>query len=84
MENKKEYLTEENYQKGVTLLKRLAFIVFIVGFIIGGTLITVGYIKTSEIKRQNEKAVSESNKSVKAKNVTKGIKEGLESDKKSK
>lgn len=48
MNEKKEFLTEENYEKGKKTLKTIALVVLIVGLLIGGSLITVGIIKTSK------------------------------------
>lgn len=46
---KKEYLTEENYQRGKKKIITIAVIILIVGILIGGSLITVGLVKQSKI-----------------------------------
>lgn len=56
MDGKKEFLTEENYEKGKKKIMRIALIVFIVGVLLGGSLIITGIIKTNEVKKQNEQA----------------------------
>ena len=48
MSEKKEYLTEENYEKGKKKLKMIAIIVLVIGLLIGGSLITVGILKQSK------------------------------------
>ena len=48
MSQKKEYLTEENYEKGKKKLKMVAIIVLVMGLLIGGSLITVGILKQSK------------------------------------
>lgn len=61
MENKKEFLNEENYQRGKKKLTKIALIVLVVGVLIGGSLITTGLIKQSKINSQ----YSEESKSAK-------------------
>lgn len=61
MENKKEFLTEENYQKGKKKLTKIALIILVVGILIGGSLIVTGLIKQSRINSQ----YSEENKTSK-------------------
>ena len=48
MSEKKEFLTEENYERGKKKLKMIAIIVLVIGLLIGGTLITVGILKQSK------------------------------------
>lgn len=48
MSQKKEYLTEENYERGKKKLKMIAIIVLVIGLLIGGSLITVGILKQSK------------------------------------
>ena len=50
--DKKEYLTEENYEKGKRKIKSIALIILIVGLLIGGSLITVGLVKRNEVNSQ--------------------------------
>lgn len=53
MEEKK-LLTEENYQKGKKKIMGIALIIFILGLLLGGSLIITGLIKTNEIKKHND------------------------------
>ena len=53
MEEKKEFLTEENYERGKKKLKTIALIVLIVGIMLGGSLIVTGIIKSKEAKEKN-------------------------------
>ena len=48
MSEKKEFLTEENYERGKKKLKMVAIIVLVIGLLIGGSLITVGILKQSK------------------------------------
>lgn len=48
MSEKKEFLTEENYEKGKKKLKMVAIIVLVIGLLAGGSLITVGILKQSK------------------------------------
>ena len=48
MSEKKEFLTEENYERGKKKLKMVAIIVFVIGLLVGGSLITVGILKQSK------------------------------------
>ena len=48
MSEKKEFLTEENYERGKKKLKMAAIIVLVIGLLIGGSLITVGILKQSK------------------------------------
>ena len=48
MSEKKEFLTEENYEKGKKKLKMVAIIVLVMGLLVGGSLITVGILKQSK------------------------------------
>lgn len=48
MSEKKEFLTEENYERGKKKLKMIAIIVLVIGLLIGGSLITVGILKQSK------------------------------------
>lgn len=52
---KKKYLTEENYEKGKKKLKIIALIVFLIGFLIGGSLIATGLIKQGKINLEYSK-----------------------------
>ena len=53
MENKKEFLTEENYEKGKKKLKNIALIILIVGMVIGLGLIITGAVLSSNAKGMN-------------------------------
>ena len=46
---KKEFLTEENYERGKKKIKSIALIILIVGIILGGSLIVIGIIKQSKV-----------------------------------
>lgn len=59
MNEKKEFLTEENYERGKKKLKTIALVILVFGLLIGGSLIAIGIIKTGELKRQNEQAVQQ-------------------------
>jgi len=59
MNDKKEFLTEENYVRGKKKVMRIALIVLIVGILLGGSLIVTGIIKTNEIKKQNEQVTQQ-------------------------
>ena len=48
MSEKKEFLTEENYERGKKKLKIVAIIVLVIGLLIAGSLITVGILKQSK------------------------------------
>ena len=48
MSEKKEFLTEENYERGKKKLKMIAIIVLVIGLLIGGSIITVGILKQSK------------------------------------
>ena len=58
---RKEYLTEENYEKGKKKLKTIALIILVIGLLIGGSLIASGLIKQSKV---NSKYSEESKLSV--------------------
>lgn len=49
MEKKKEFLTEENYERGKKKIKNIAIIIFIFGVLIGGSLIVTGLVKQRQI-----------------------------------
>jgi len=44
--NNKEFLTEEIYQKTKNKISKIAIIILVVGLLIGGSLITVGIVKS--------------------------------------
>lgn len=48
MSEKKEFLTEENYERGKKKLKMIAIIVLVMGLLAGGSLITAGILKQSK------------------------------------
>lgn len=52
MNEKKEFLTEENYEKGKKKIKTIALVILIVGVLIGGSLIVAGLVKQSNINAQ--------------------------------
>ncbi len=49
MQEKKEYLNEENYQRSKKKITKIALIILIVGLLIGGSLIATGIIKKSKV-----------------------------------
>lgn len=50
MNNKKEYLNEENYQRTKKKITTIALVILIVGVLIGGGLIATGLIKSSNVE----------------------------------
>ena len=50
--SKKEYLTEENYQKTKGKISKIALIVLVIGLLIGGSIITTGILKQSKINHK--------------------------------
>lgn len=50
MEGKKEFLTEENYERGKKKVMTIALIVLVLGLLIGGSLIATGIIKSSQVQ----------------------------------
>ena len=50
MNNKKEYLNEENYQRTKKKITSIALVILIVGILIGGGLIATGLIKSSNVE----------------------------------
>ena len=50
MEEKKKYLTEENYERSKKKIKRIAIIILVLGLLIGGSLIATGIIKSSRVE----------------------------------
>ena len=52
MNEKKEYLTEENYEKGKKKIKTIALVILIVGVLIGGSLIVTGLVKQGNTNSQ--------------------------------
>lgn len=47
--NNKKYLTEENYERIKRKFKVIALVVFIIGLLLGGGLITIGLVKRNNI-----------------------------------
>ena len=52
MEKKKEFLTEENYERGKKKIKKIALIILIVGILLGGSLIVTGLVKQGQTNSQ--------------------------------
>ena len=46
---RKEYLTEENYEKGKKKIKIIAIIILLLGLLLGGSLIGLGIVKNNKI-----------------------------------
>ncbi len=74
---KKEYLTETNYEKGKKTLKLISLIVLIGGLLIGGSLITAGIVKSNNVKKNVNEAMDDlsntSNNSRAEKDIQKDI-----------
>lgn len=49
MKEKKEFLTEENYERGKSKIKTIALAILIIGVLIGVTLISIGLIKQNKV-----------------------------------
>lgn len=49
-----QYLTEEHYNKVNKKFKIISLVILVLGFVIGGTLIAVGAIKSAEAEKINE------------------------------
>ena len=62
MENKKEYLNEENYQRTKQKITRVSLIILIVGLLIGVGLIIGGIITQNNVKKINEERYQEAYK----------------------
>lgn len=52
MKNKKEYLTEENYEREKKKIKIIALVILIVGILIGGSFIGFGLVKQKQVNFQ--------------------------------
>ena len=62
MNNKKEYLSEENYQKTKKKITKASIIILIVGLVLGIGLILVGVVSQSNAKKTNEERYNEAYK----------------------
>ena len=58
MDEKKEFLTEENYERGKKKVITIALIVLVLGLLIGGSLIATGIIKSSHVETTSSTARS--------------------------
>lgn len=58
MNDRKEFLTEENYERGKKKVVKIALIVLILGLLIGGSLIATGIIKSSQVETTTSSARS--------------------------
>jgi len=58
MDGKKEFLTEENYERGKKKVITIALIVLVLGLLIGGSLIATGIIKSSQVETTSSTARS--------------------------
>ena len=58
MDGKKEFLTEENYERGKKKVITIALIVLVLGLLIGGSLIATGIIKSSHVETTSSSARS--------------------------
>ena len=59
MNNKKEYLSEENYQKTKKKITKASLIILLVGLVLGIGLILVGVVSQSNAKKTNEERYNE-------------------------
>lgn len=59
MKGKKEFLTEENYERGNKKIRKVALVVLIIGLLIGGALIATGIIKSNNAKKNNEQIANQ-------------------------
>lgn len=50
MDEKKEFLTEENYKRANKKIKIIAIAILLIGIILGGSLIAVGIVKSSKVE----------------------------------
>ena len=66
---KKEFLTEENYEKSKKKIKKIALIILIAGILLGTGLITTGLILSNNTKKTNEKNYNKVYKQVEQKKV---------------
>ncbi|MBE6138225.1 MAG: hypothetical protein E7173_00585 [Firmicutes bacterium] len=64
--NKKEFLTEENYEKSKKKISKMALIILIIGILLGGSLIVAGLVKRS----QTNNKYSEESKNAKIEQLT--------------
>lgn len=62
--NKKEYLSEEKYQKNVKKIRKISLTILLIGILIGGSIISLGVSKQLKI---NDKYSKESNDSLQEK-----------------
>lgn len=62
MEQKKEYLTEENYEKTKKKLLKIVYGILLIGLLLGGTLIIGGVIKKDKVNKINEERYQEAYK----------------------
>lgn len=62
MENKREYLNEENYQQTKNKITKISLIILIIGLVIGVGLIITGVIIQNNTKKINEERHNEANK----------------------
>lgn len=51
--NERKYLNEENYQRGKKKIKTIALIIFVLGLLIGGSIIALGISKYGSSKKQS-------------------------------
>lgn len=58
-QEKKKYLTEENYQKSKKKIKVIALVILLCGLVIGGGLIGYGIIRVSKVDEINEERYNE-------------------------
>ena len=80
MEKKKEFLTEENYERGKKKIKTIALIILIVGVLIGGSLIVTGLVKQGQTNSQYSEE-SKNNKKEQLEQEKKQLTQDLDAEK---
>ena len=80
MEKKKEFLTEENYERGKKKIKTIALVILIVGVLIGGSLIVTGLVKQGQTNSQYSEE-SKNNKKEQLEQEKKQLTQDLDAEK---
>ena len=80
MEKKKEFLTEENYERGKKKIKTIALVILIVGVLIGGSLIVTGLVKQGQTNSEYSEE-SKNNKKEQLENEKQKLTQELDAEK---
>ena len=64
MNGKQEFLTEEKYEKGKGVIKKVALVVLVLALLVGGILICLGITKVNNAKKTNEERYAEAERLV--------------------